>query len=564
MIIQYKDLAGSKTIGPVDVCIIGSGAGGGVMAYYLAKAGFSVVVLEKGGYFPPAELGRKEVYMLTRIEAPTIFTPATGKYTRISMLAGECYGGGTVASDSVTWDFPRVILEDWAKMGLDTFSPETNPKLEEYRLELRKLLSVKPVPIEHLNPSNQLMMIAAEREGLEWKNVERPVEFCFRCGCCAQGCHYGVKKDAANTFLSWSHKYRTEIYCGAEAKNIKINYPTADDYPYCEKLKNAQGKAREDVLRELENQKGSAPAKFTITAEISDRKAPLRRDKDKDKKSLIVHARQVVLSAGPIGNTRVLLRSKINPGNLVGKRFTLHPTSFHFARFPKNIEVRAWDGISDAIEVTHYAYFNKDKPYYDPEKHAFYLENAFSLPWGFASILPGYGKNLVDLMNDQNHFAGMQVNVKTDSYGEITEDEVRFDISERDNQAMIFGTYLVARLFFRAGAKEVYIGLPNLLLKSPNQLDEILNYRYGKARLKQGFMIKQANLHTGHIFGGVAMGKSRLESFADQTGECHQIKGLWVADGSAFPTNVGVNPCLSIMFVARKTADHFIAKAREP
>ena len=59
------------------------------------------------------------------------------------------------------------------------------------------------------------------------------------------------------------------------------------------------------------------------------------------------------------------------------------------------------------------------------------------------------------------------------------------------------------------------------------------------------------------------MGRSREESFADDTGECHDVKGLWVADGSAFPTNVGVNCAMSIMVVARKIADDLIGKLKK-
>ena len=141
--ITYSEITPGQVEGPVDVCIIGSGAGGAVMAHYLAKAGLKVAVLEKGGYYPPEELGRKEVTLLTRIEAMTIFSPATGEHTRVSLITGECVGGGTVASESVTWDFPLPVLDDWERMGLKSWARST--RLAENQAELNKLLSVRPV-----------------------------------------------------------------------------------------------------------------------------------------------------------------------------------------------------------------------------------------------------------------------------------------------------------------------------------------------------------------------------------------------------------------------------------
>jgi|GEM_PF-2983005 len=558
MIIEYKDLIGSKTVGPVDVCIIGSGAGGATLAYYLAKAGYSVVVLEKGGYYPASELGRKEVYMLTRIQSPMIFTPATGEYTRVSLIAGQCYGGGTVASESVTWDFPEVVGRDWAKLGLKSFDFDANPKLSEYQKELNKLLSVKPVEMHHHNRCNQVLAIGAEREGIRWKSSDRPVEFCFRCGNCTQGCHYGVKKDAANTFLTWSHKFKTEVYCGAEVTSLKVNYATEGDYPYSEKLKKAQGAVKEDILRELKNQKKSAPAKFTVYAKMRDAKANAPRKGEPDYKNLTVHASNVILAAGPVGTSRILLKSRINPNGVVGKQFSTQPGSMNMALFPE-LEIRGWEGINDSTEIHHYCYIFRDEPYYDPSRHGFLCESALSLPWGMCNILPGVGKEHLELMRDLNHWAGIEVILKSDSYGRITEDDIKFDISERDNEALLFATWVICRVFFRAGAKEICTGLPGLILKSPNQLDEIFRYRYPGAKRK-GFMIKQANLYSGHHFGGAIMGIERESSFADETGECHDIKGLWVGDGSSFPTTVGVNCAMSIMFVARKTAEHFIEK----
>jgi len=413
--------------------------------------------------------------------------------------------------------------------------------------------------MEHHNPCNQILKIGAEREGVRWSSVERPVWYCFRCGNCTQGCYYGVKMDAANTFLTWAQQSGADAYCGAEVKNIRINFPGSRDYPYREKIAGAGEFSRNEAMRELENREESAPSKFTVFASVTDRKAPIPRDREVDQKGLVVHARQVVLAAGPPASSRILMRSGINPDNVVGKKFTTHPTSSHYGRFDQSISLNGWDGLVNSIEVDQFADMFRYESYYDPGQHGFLLEGTSSLPWGIASLLPGTGQEHLELMNDMNHMAGIEIILKTDQYGTIKEDDIIFDISKRDNDAMLFGTWLTARLFFRAGAREVYTGLPGLVLTSPSQLDDIYNYRRGNTR---GYLQKQANLYSGHVFGGLVMGTDPKTSFADETGECHRVSGLWVADGSAFPTNVGANCAFSIMFVARKIANDFLEKEK--
>ena len=556
--ITYKDLGLSKTMGPVDVCIIGSGAGGGAMAYYLTRAGYSVVVLEKGGYYPPEELGRKEVKLLTQIEAPTIFTPATGKYSRVSLIAGQCLGGGTVASESVTWDLPKPAMKDWVKLGLKSYDYEKNPKIQQYQDELNEKLFVKPVELRHHNRCNQILAIGCEREGIHWKSSDRPCDFCFRCGNCTQGCRYAVKMDSVNAFFTWAQEYNNlSTFCGAEVMTVKVNHPSPEDYPYSEK---AKGAGKDDALRELENMKKGAPAKFTVVARVLDAKAAVPRKGSPDYKNLTVNANNVIMAAGPVATTRILLRSKINPNGVVGTVFTTQPGSSNQGYFPQ-VEIAGWDGTNDTTEVDQFCYVNKDKPDYDPVKHGFLMESASSLPWGMANILTGHGKELVEKMKNMNHWAGIETILKSDGVGRITEDEITFDITERDNESMTFATWITARIFFRAGAKAVQTALPGLYLTSPNQVDQILNYHYRGGKAK-GFMVKQANLYSGHHFGGAIMGVDRKKSFCDETGECHDIKGLWVGDGSAFPTTVGVNCAMSIMVVARKNSDHFIEKVK--
>ena len=57
------------------------------------------------------------------------------------------------------------------------------------------------------------------------------------------------------------------------------------------------------------------------------------------------------------------------------------------------------------------------------------------------------------------------------------------------------------------------------------------------------------------------MGTDPATSVADPRGELHDIPGVWIGDGSAFPTSSGTNPMISIMALASRTADHVIAAA---
>jgi choline dehydrogenase-like flavoprotein len=59
---------------------------------------------------------------------------------------------------------------------------------------------------------------------------------------------------------------------------------------------------------------------------------------------------------------------------------------------------------------------------------------------------------------------------------------------------------------------------------------------------------------TAHQMGSCRMGSDPSDSVADGRGELHDVKGVWIGDGSAFPTAPGVNPMVSIMALAHRTA----------
>ena len=97
-----------------EVLVIGSGAGGGVVAGELAEAGFDVLVLEKGPYCHGGDFTQREVDMLgtalRRQGGPQ--PPSDGG---IGILAGSCLGGGTTVNWAGAFRTPDYVLQEWAR-----------------------------------------------------------------------------------------------------------------------------------------------------------------------------------------------------------------------------------------------------------------------------------------------------------------------------------------------------------------------------------------------------------------------------------------------------------------
>jgi choline dehydrogenase-like flavoprotein len=66
-------------------------------------------------------------------------------------------------------------------------------------------------------------------------------------------------------------------------------------------------------------------------------------------------------------------------------------------------------------------------------------------------------------------------------------------------------------------------------------------------------------LFCAHQMGTCRMGNDAQTSVADPWGQLHDTKGVWIGDGSAFPTASGTNPMISIMALARRTAEAIAA-----
>ena len=125
----------------VDVCIIGSGAAGAVLATKLAQAGKSVALLEKGGYYDGESMNQREADML-----PLLWQNAAANFTsnlRIVIAQGSCLGGSTVINDAVCFGIPDLVVNQWQEKGTARVSISKEEWQEAIKEVSKKLMLTK-------------------------------------------------------------------------------------------------------------------------------------------------------------------------------------------------------------------------------------------------------------------------------------------------------------------------------------------------------------------------------------------------------------------------------------
>jgi choline dehydrogenase-like flavoprotein len=173
-----------------------------------------------------------------------------------------------------------------------------------------------------------------------------------------------------------------------------------------------------------------------------------------------------------------------------------------------------------------------------------------------AGRLPGGGRELVRRFREYRHVAMWVAAVRAESSGTVKpglfgEPVVRYALDEADMRRFRKGLAMVARMHFAAGARAIIPGIYGLPYKlGPDEVDLIeegpLDPRYYIAILS-------------HLFGGCPMSADPRQGVVDEHGKVHGREGLYVADASAIPTTIGVNPQHTIMALASTFAERLVA-----
>lgn len=480
-----------------DTVVVGSGAGGAVVATERALRGERVIVLEEGPNVPAELLGKmRPSESLRHVWRDGAFTMAVGvgDSPAINVTMGRCVGGSSVLTGGVCFRTPEPVLDQWHReLGLRGYTPK---EMDPYFDHVERAIHVEEVPVEMRSRSTQLFALGAKRMGYEMKPMKRNTHNCNGCGRCNFGCPHGAKMSVDLSYLPRA------MAAGAEV------------WSHC---------LVERVIRKGDRAVGVEGRLLNRAGKRGDR--------------LTVHAKRVVLAAGA-WHTPLLLRSSgIGRPELVGHKLTLHPGFRVMARFDE--PVRGWQGALQSGWVG------------DLEPEGVTLMSLFVPPGVLGATMPGVGPEHTSNARHLGHLAMFGGIIHDHGGGSIyrtpgREPLVLYRMDPRDRTRVPILLRAMARSFFAAGAREVF--LPVLGMRG---LDADAFARLDLDRLPTN----RLECASQHPLGSAQMGASPDHSVVDPDGRVWGMDHLYIADGSIVPTSLGVNPQLSIMAIATRVAD---------
>lgn len=499
------------TVLEADVVVIGSGAGGGVVAGELARAGKNVIVLEKGGYNHEGNFTLREAQAM-----PELFLKHGALATKdlgVIMLAGSTLGGGTVVNWMTSLRAPGDVLEEWDQCsGLrECF---TGSPLQESFAAVEQRIAVNSEHSQH-NRQNQVLFDGAAALGYHAGVVSRNVLGCEqRCGACTFGCSHGCCQSTLKTYVQDAYDHGARILVHASAEKVLIQ----------------NGRA--------------VGVRASVTDEQTERVW-----------NVTVHAKAVVVAAGALCSPALLLRSGVENTH-IGRHLHLHPTAISVGSYAE--KVYAWEGVLQSAYSRQFARLDGT--------YGYTLEAAPTHPGLFGVATPWHSaRDYREQISRVAHLASILILTRDKGEGMVRVDQhgepiIMYNVSAYDRKHIYHGLRQGARIHLAAGAETV-ISLQNkpTYLENPSQDAPIRQQqiRAFERKMKQyGLGSNRIVVFSAHQMGTCRMGIDARTSVVDGHQQVHGIDGLFVCDSSVFPAACGVNPMLSIMALAHKASQY--------
>lgn len=488
-----------------DVVVIGSGAGGGVVAGELAAAGKAVIVLEMGSYYNEADFQHYEGagFQKLYLGGGTLTTKDQG----IAVVAGSCLGGGTVVNYCTSLRTPDEVRQEWAEhYQLPAFTTQA------YDASMDAVSARINVNTDQSHPSKHEALMSQGLEKLGWHvgPLPRDVRHCPQdqgCGYCMFGCQRSAKQSTLITYLQDAYEHGARIIVNCRAEHILIE----------------QGRA--------------VGVAATVSLPSGERTA------------LTVRAKAVIAAAGALQTPTLLLRSGLtNPA--IGRYLRLHPSTGVSGMLREDAEP-----FSGPVQTRYSEQFANLHDGYGFRFEGVTIHPGtlgFGMPWSS-------GRQHKELMHRYRRIVPLGIMVRDRESGRVTIDKhgqavIDYRLAPFDRTHLHQSVAAATQVLEAMDAEEII---------APTA--EWLSYRPGGAGSRENFLRKveatgyrpnSFGLITYHQMGSCRMGRDPRTSVINEHNESHEVRGLFVTDASTFPTASGVNPMLTIMSIAHQAAQY--------
>ncbi len=481
-----------------DVCIIGSGAGGGAAAYSLSRAGRRVAVIERGSYLTPKDFSQREEKMF-----PQLFYDAGGRRTRdkaIRVLHGHGVGGSTLHNINLCKRTPEEVIAGWElpRFNLEKFNP--------YLIKIESLLGVTAVREDQLNASNRAFRRGVEKLGYRGGMLSHNRQGCVGSGFCELGCAFDAKMNVLRVLVPQAVAAGAEIY--ADTRAVAVEH---------------SGRRARGVQCEVLAEDGRVQARLRI------------------------RARTVICAGGAIETPLLLQRSGVpDPNHLVGSRLHLHPGVVAAGVFDEPIN--SWMGIPQSYECTEFLSFKRGGT--DEDKRVWIIAGS-AHPAGAASLLPSFGDEHRKRMEQYPRFAPLSSMVHDRSSGTVGRKgeygaDINYQLNEEDCAQLARGLRESARILLAAGAREVLFPFTEpLVVRNDAELQAA----------PIAVRPLEIDVVAVHPMSSVWMGRDAHSSCTDESGRYQQLDNLYISDASLYPTSLGVPPQISTYAIGLYVAD---------
>jgi len=481
-----------------EVIVVGSGPCGAVVARELAEAGRDVLLIEEGPPFTPADFALDGALSMARTMREAGLRATRGHV--MPTMQAIALGGGSLVNSAICVRPPAFVFDGWAD-GFE-LAHTSRADLDPHFDAVEAFLGIAKTPDAVQGRRNLLFREGCEKLGISCEPIARNVRGCRGSGECFTGCRARAKQSMDISYVPAAIRAGARVYTSVRVEQVRC-----------------QGRRASGVTGR-------------VVAPFSGRPGP----------AFHATAKAVVLAAGCMATPLLLLTSGelANRSGQVGRNLQFHPGVAVMGVFPERVDPQF--GATQGMQSLHFL------------REGLKLETLWAPPAVLAVRLPGAGlalkerlaeipyASIVDAIASCHRSLGT---VRPRRAGSL-EPLLHWRLHPDDLPVLGRALEVIVAVLFAAGARKVLPGvhgIPDEL--GPGDVDRLRGRSF-----RAGDFVMAAN----HAFCSTRMHGDPAQGVVDEWGRCHELDNLYVSDTGVFPRCTSVNPMLTGMALAHRTA----------